>query len=256
MIDFGKYGLMSAQKIFELSSTVQFNAYHQIFNGKRESFNRIKKLYQKLPLSEQDELFISTNLINDLVLYDDCNSLTHFNNVIIDDEVEMKNIWHVYQHFKNTNNTDTWFAIVPTAYLVMVLENLIDQKKIIPKSKLGREMILTVYSNSEYGFDKFNFVKALRHAKTTDDIRKLSKIIKQENFTVYRGATDKSTPLEQTISWSLDYDVAKMFANRFNNHGKVFKATANINDVLAFIDSDEKEILIENQKLKNICVCE
>lgn len=62
-------------------------------------------------------------------------------------------------------------------------------------------------------------------------------------FTVYRG-TKKENDYD-ALSWTLDYEKAEWFANRFGTKGKVISKKVKRKDVLAFFnDEDESEIII------------
>lgn len=113
-----------------------------------------------------------------------------------------------------------------------------------------------VYSSCEYNFDELleeEVMEKLRKAKNTVKIKKILNKefqIKDEIITIYRGEADNSTPYnEGAISWTLDSNIAKFFANRFNaENPRIYKAKVNINDILLFIDR-EKELLVESKNL-------
>lgn len=94
---------------------------------------------------------------------------------------------------------------------------------------------------------------------TTDEIRSMFKACKPEylmededyafykqlprNFKVFRGT--KVEDDYDALSWTLDYETAKWFANRFETEGFVIERKVNRKDVLAFFnDKDEVEIII------------
>jgi hypothetical protein len=69
-----------------------------------------------------------------------------------------------------------------------------------------------------------------------------------ENITVYRGIQKNATT--NALSWTLDKNVAKWFANRFNHNGQIIEATINKKYVFAYIDGrGEKEIVLNYKKL-------
>ena len=68
---------------------------------------------------------------------------------------------------------------------------------------------------------------------------------------VYRGTKNKDD--FKAMSWTLDYDKAEWFANRFGTDGYILEATINKNDIVAFFDvRGESEVVIDYNKLKNI----
>lgn len=76
-----------------------------------------------------------------------------------------------------------------------------------------------------------------------------------EEVTVYKGYRDESS--KDGMSWTLDEETAKWFANRFGNDGYAIKGTLNRDDVLAwFADSNENEIVCDPKKVKDTTIME
>lgn len=90
------------------------------------------------------------------------------------------------------------------------------------------------YCNKDYLMDS----EELNYIKT------LPKII-----TIYRGI-QKGASVE-SLSWTLSYEVALWFSNRFDNNGKVYEAQLNKDDILAYF-SGEEEIICEPKNLVNL----
>lgn len=60
-----------------------------------------------------------------------------------------------------------------------------------------------------------------------------------------------STPLSKAYSWTLDINIAKFFADRLETGtGKIIKGIINLNDVIAYKDNSEKEIICMSDKVK------
>lgn len=77
----------------------------------------------------------------------------------------------------------------------------------------------------------------------------------EPEFVVYRGVAVGRNP--DGLSWTMNYDKAEWFANRFTSHGKeagyVFKAIAKKEDVFAYFNTrGEEEIVINPKTLTNI----
>lgn len=94
-------------------------------------------------------------------------------------------------------------------------------------------------------FFKYNY------SRETD----IEKIKTKENYnngllTIYRGESNKSTPLESAFSWTLSKEKAFWFANRFDNKNPiVYKAEIPIEEVLAYFEPrNEEEIIIDFKK--------
>ena len=72
-----------------------------------------------------------------------------------------------------------------------------------------------------------------------------------EEVTIYRGTHDSAN--SNALSWTLDYDIARWFATRFDNDGYVLKANINKKDIFAFFNSRrENEIVINYKKIKDL----
>lgn len=130
------------------------------------------------------------------------------------------------------------------------------------KHKLPDDMIkplfLQVYQRNEYGFDTLDMSSTLDILhRDTPDMYSLSQAshveyadAQQQQIIVYRGAADKSTPLDKALSWTLERDTAAFFATRFNNKGIIYQATVDKNHVLAYMNErEEAEVLIEPKHL-------
>ena len=72
-----------------------------------------------------------------------------------------------------------------------------------------------------------------------------------DEFYIYRGLMEDAKL--EALSWTLRLDKAIWFAERFNRHGKVYKAKCNKKDILAYLSSrNEEEIVIDWKKLRDI----
>ncbi len=86
------------------------------------------------------------------------------------------------------------------------------------------------------------FKRADKKKLMTEDEYKAYKAL-PEKVTVYRGVNGKGS--KDGISWTLDKEKAKWFANRWGNNGKIYQLTVSKDDILAFFDGrSEKEVII------------
>lgn len=104
-----------------------------------------------------------------------------------------------------------------------------------------------VYSLTEYGFQRI----------TPELLMDIYKDHKQTELTgeiiIYRGYTDKSTPLKRAYSWTTEKKVAEWFAKRFDNKGKIAKAKVKSENILDFINErNEYEVLVLPQFIEII----
>ena len=71
--------------------------------------------------------------------------------------------------------------------------------------------------------------------------------------TVYRGVTSYNNKKIKVLSWTIDPDVAKWFANRYEEHGQVYVATISKKHILAYFGGrSEHEVIVDPSKLKDI----
>lgn len=87
---------------------------------------------------------------------------------------------------------------------------------------------------------KTDIINSLKD-KTNDD----GKII------AYRGINEKNRG-NDGISYTLDLEIAKRFARRWNSAGQVNKYEIDINDIIAYIDTGESEILSKESKFLKV----
>lgn len=105
-----------------------------------------------------------------------------------------------------------------------------------------------IYSAIENGFSEipgeiFDEIKRLKPRKTNE---LLNEFAEDGYLTIYRGEGSKSSHIESSLSWSLNNKVAKFFATRFDNEGKLYSGKVHVNDVICFLtDRNEEEVLVK-----------
>lgn len=73
-----------------------------------------------------------------------------------------------------------------------------------------------------------------------------------EKITVYRGVNKITNHPPKALSWTLDYDIANWFSERFSKgNGIVYKTIIKKEDVLAYF-SNEKELVIDFKKINDL----
>ena len=110
------------------------------------------------------------------------------------------------------------------------------------------------YPNADVNVSKRDWVKFWKKANLdyiySDSDKKVLELLPDE-FTVYRGLMNKAKV--NALSWTLDKDKAIWFATRFNNKGKLYKATCKKKDILVYLSGrSESEIVVEYKKLTNV----
>lgn len=75
-----------------------------------------------------------------------------------------------------------------------------------------------------------------------------------DEVTIYRGVTSYNADNVKALSWTLDYDKAEWFANRFNEeNGTVYEAQIERSHILAYFDRrNEFEIIVDPEYLIDI----
>lgn len=69
-------------------------------------------------------------------------------------------------------------------------------------------------------------------------------------FMVYRGYQDED--FKDGMSYTLSLDIAKFFANRFNNRGKIKEIIVNKKDVYAYTNDRKEQEIIITKDLENL----
>ena len=104
---------------------------------------------------------------------------------------------------------------------------------------------------------KAAFVKLFRQAGIQnicdpDECRFVETISSQEGLVIYRGtATDKKDDI-CGLSWTTDPKIARWFANRYRQHGNLYKARVQRKDILAYFEGGESEVVVNPKGLQDI----
>lgn len=222
------------------------DANEKIFSYLRQGHNRYEykdglKLIKQYP-TLKDYLMIS-NGQSDFVLYDfkfkiheDINFMNH--------EQFVKSFLENDEYFDNLNDNEK-FLLIPRKYAEMVY--LLNENKfdIVDKKKI----LLTIYKDSEGGLSR----KFMNKLIDILEQYKSSSLNENKQLQIYRGINEHSIIKENSLSWTTDYDVAKMFAKRFSqnyNTQKILSTKINTNDVLHIFDDDnEYEVLVQYDKI-------
>ena len=74
-----------------------------------------------------------------------------------------------------------------------------------------------------------------------------------DTVTIYRGVTSYNNKKLKVLSWTVDPEVAKWFADRYQQHGQVYAATISKKHILAYFGGrHEAEVIVDPSKLKDI----
>lgn len=175
-----------------------------------------------------------------------------------DDEREEIELWR--KHMKDViNNSDSAIEImnlITKSYKLVAFKHF---SSFLSPEDYGR-LLKSVWTTAEApNVDpNFTIVKLLNLFKKADKNHLMSKEELDafnnlpEKIVVYRGIQSKSaTP--KALSWTISFDTASFFANRFDEEGKVFSALIPKEYVLAyFLDRGEYEVVLDPRYLTNI----
>lgn len=147
----------------------------------------------------------------------------------------------------NLNNEDyySFFKMIPEKFRYHEYSL---RYKYIPKRKL-KDSFVAVYTGVDFGFDAWD-EEVLEY--TFSNIPKHSQ--SEEYVTIYRGASTRSTELEQSHSWTKSFSVAMFFATRFNARNSIiYRAKIRECDIIALLqDRDESEVICNFEDIEEV----
>lgn len=175
--------------------------------------------------------------------------------VVTDDIIRMKNS----RYDEALRDGDFGYCIMMSdgQYKLLSFDLIKDR---IPAELIG-DIFLKAYKTVDYGFNEISKnidTKSILESRrlSPNEYSKLSKYINEDDeIAIYRAQGSKSTPLESAISWTVELDVAKNFANNYNleNDSIIYKAKVKSKDVTAYVvDRDEYEIIVDYRFIKDI----
>lgn len=151
-----------------------------------------------------------------------------------------------YKKCMEENNFEEIISLADNRLRVMAINKLYDN---IPDDQKYTWM-MEVYTLEDYGFTSFRegLVEDAFSKRTEEHKRNLKKNLNSiedgEELTIYRGQGTESTPIEETHSWTLSYNVACRFSNNFGMNGEVYSAKVKKADVIDYVtDRKEEEII-------------
>lgn len=225
--------------------------------------------------TEHINLYFSTN-INPIVFVDKSGLVTEYQYPTLDIDILHDTLNAHRYAIKTLNGIDTALDkyLYVLGYNSVPFRQYAFRRFIVINPKLDyetkRKALLSTRVCTEYNFEGLdNYLISIdKHFETRDDLEdikllkffyneKNSKVERnaQGKIKIYRGQTPKSTKYTKALSWTLDRQVAEMFAKRFNSKGRKLLLTGyvDIDDVLAFItDTEEAELLVRSKNIEQI----
>ena len=148
-----------------------------------------------------------------------------------------------------------FFKLFRTPYLPLFFKKSLNYFSRKDYSEFLAEMWVRVeYPNNCPYFSIMSFAGAFANAdKKIIMDNKERRVLKKlpEEVVVYRGV--KPDAQIKALSWTLSYDTAKWFADRFEENGTVYRARIKKEDILAYFGSrGESEVVVKPTKLHRI----
>lgn len=162
--------------------------------------------------------------------------------------------WRKYisKKIDTISSVQQFLIIMHKPYLPVFLKNIKDYLSDKDYANMLYDIWITVeYPNHDINVSTSEFISMFKKAKKKFLMNQEEQFVFDslpETITVYRGIQKDATT--NALSWTLDKNVAKWFANRFNNNGTVVEATINKKYVFAYINGrNEKEVVVDYKKL-------
>lgn len=170
--------------------------------------------------------------------------LTMCNNYLYPDE------WKAINEYLENKDYNGIFLVIPKPLRMKVYKKNFD---ILPDEEKFT-LFTEIYSSMEYGFEKISKILLQKLIKYKQPIEITPN--EQGYIIVYRGESSKSTPYSKSLSWTLNLDTAKFFANRWRvlgATGKVYEGKVHVDNVIAYINGrKEKEVVVMRGSVKNV----
>ena len=154
-----------------------------------------------------------------------------------------------FDEFLSKKDYDTAFQLADKRIVIPLYIKLFND---IPDNQ-KYEVFIYLYMRSEFGFEQFSsdfldkvFATRFLSPDWKKRMNKLHKIIKPDEngyIMAYRG----EGVAEDVLSWTLDKKIAKFFANRFGNNGRVIYDKVKVDNIMDYLtDRSESELLVKN----------
>lgn len=162
--------------------------------------------------------------------------------------------WRKYlsEKIDTISSVQQFLIIIHKPYLPVFFKYIKDYLSDKDYANMLYEIWITVeYPNHDINVSTNEFMSMFRKAKKKFLMNKEEQLVFDsfpETITVYRGIQKDATT--KALSWTLDKNIAKWFANRFDNNGEVVEATINKKYVFAYLNGrGEKEIVLDYKRL-------
>lgn len=177
-------------------------------------------------------------------LLKDDNALIRWREVMKDRVEECESVYQIY-------------LLINKPYRIAFLKYTVDFMSRDDMSKILADIWISTESpNLDPNMSKSKLLSLFRKANPSELMseEELSTFNQLEDtVTVYRGVTSYNADNIKALSWTLDYDKAEWFANRFGEEGTVYEAEIEKSHILAFFNRrNESEVIVNPKYLMNI----
>ncbi|MCY9056125.1 hypothetical protein MOE90_21030 [Bacillus spizizenii] len=211
---------------------------------------------------DADELFVDpTNFLNPIIYL---SGFVYIDVTVLD--IEFLKMLRVKERIEQMNKLmdsfiekGDWERIFSFTEKKLLIIKFLESYREIPKDQII-DVFADIWTRSESGFelidDKiFEYVYSAKefsdgYRERMNDLR--DRVGASSHVTVYRGDQEGS---EGGYDWSLSYQTAKWFANRFDKDGVVYEGRVHVKDILDyFTNRGESEVLIDPKNVFSVSI--
>lgn len=177
-------------------------------------------------------------------LLEDDNALTRWREVMKGRIQECENVYQLY-------------LLVNKPYRIAFLKYTVDFMSRDDMSQILADIWISTESpNLDPNMSKSKLVSLFKKANpkelmNEDELKVFNEF--EETVTIYRGVTSYNADNIKALSWTLDFDKADWFANRFEEDGTVYEAEIDKSHILAYFNRrNESEVIVDPRYLIDI----
>ena len=163
----------------------------------------------------------------------------------------------IHKKIKSSRNVFEIYMMINKPYAMTFLDIITRHLSQKDFSKiLADAWISSENPNSDTNISKSELLSMFRSAEpkwlmSKQELNTLNNL--DDTITIYRGVTSYNAKNIKALSWTLDKDIAKWFATRFNENGKTYQAQIKKKYIYAYFDRrNESEIIVNPRYLTNI----
>lgn len=249
--------LMEINKGYSLSDLTQlsednFKEFYPYTGKDFKSYSELKEYLTPLNMSA-DKIYFNTSMMNNCwyIDRDVIVCVSHLVKFYLDmfTPNTISTLKRGMEEYKENNEWDLYLSRIPKEFQVSLFKDLMAH---LPEDKL-LETFISIYTSNDQVISTLSKQDILEFLPKGNYTKELDKYVKYKDglITVYRGSTEKSTPIEEALSFTLDMNVAKRFALCANyGGGVIYKCKVKPEDVLLLVSEEgECEVLVDYDDL-------